>query len=62
MKVTHAVISNVTYDQLYRLLHEELSAVQCDMQNIDEAFFCLEIRRQLTLGKKRIVIDVKYPK
>ena len=59
MKVKASVLSELACKRLYDLIDGELGNTKGPEYIIDETIFCLEIKRQIWLGKKRIIIDIK---
>ncbi len=65
MKIREAVLANMMYSALTELLANRLGHSPCSQiepEAFDEAEFAIGIKRALAQGKKRIVLDIVYPK
>lgn len=63
MKIESAVLANLVYSHLINLLHDGgLERRIPEIGSVEEATICVEIQRALAMGKKRIQIDIQYPK
>jgi hypothetical protein len=62
VKVNIEHISNIFWEALMQRIEGPLGHCRCETYHHDEAMFLIQIKRALAERKKRIIINVKYPK
>ena len=62
MRIDADRLSNIAYCGLQRLMDEQIGYTRLEVWACDEALFLIQIKRALAERKKRIILDVKYPK
>ena len=62
VKVNIEHISNICWEALMQRIEGPLGQNRCETYHHDEAMFLIQVKRALAERKKRIIIDIKYPK